>query len=314
MPHACPDCGAPVSERAAVCPQCGFPIRRDGVPFDGPGGRPGSSSGKQARVLIIALVAGGLFMVMVVGVLAALAIPRLKQLATRATEMQGELLLRQAYALQQTYWDEKGTYASTVDDLREVGWKTPPATYSYDVQVSTASARSLCLEAVPRLAAAGRVRALSMDAAGTLYRDAGCTGQHAVDGALDTRRSDQAEELVRQGWLLVDAYRRAHGGRPPATLAELGPKLEAEAARWDYRMGYRAGRGGYCLTARPLRTVEGPERSVDENGEMYMGSACQGTPIDRFDAEPGDTANEAAAEAPPGAESPSSDLDVKPKP
>ncbi|HEX8245698.1 MAG TPA: hypothetical protein VF541_19455 [Longimicrobium sp.] len=313
MPYACPDCGAPVSERAAVCPQCGFPIRRDGVP--GPGGRPGAPpSSNRATVLIVVLVAGGLLMVMVIGVLAALAIPRFSQASRSAKELEGAALLKQAYTLEQTYRAEKGMYASRLDDLREVGWEPPPATYYYDVQVSTANDQDLCLEAVPRPSAAGQVRALSMDAGGHLYHDAGCAGAPAVDIGVDSRRGEQAEDLVRRGWRRVGAFRQAHGGRLPAGLTELGPELEAEAARRDYRIGYfRIPGGGYCLTARPLSTVEGPERSVNEDGELYTGSACRGTLIERLDAEPG-ASPAAEAEAPSDAENPSSDLDFKPKP
>ena len=60
-----------------------------------------------------------------------------------------------------------------------------------------------------------------------------------------------ARNLVRDGWQRVSAYRRTHGGQFPATLAELGPQLEAQAARSDYRVGYfRREAGKMCFTAR----------------------------------------------------------------
>ena len=59
------------------------------------------------------------------------------------------------------------------------------------------------------------------------------------NGRFGTRATtDLCELLVRDGWQRVGAYRRTHGGQFPATLAELGPQLEAQAARSDYRVGW----------------------------------------------------------------------------
>src|SRR5215203_4197937 len=103
----CPDCGAPISPGAVVCPTCGFPLRPDALQRGtGPGG--GSGSGK--AIIVIALVACGLFGLMIVGIFAAIAIPRFAQVSRRAKEMPGETLLKTAYTAEQTYFAEHGMY------------------------------------------------------------------------------------------------------------------------------------------------------------------------------------------------------------
>lgn len=284
MTHACPDCGAPVSERAAVCPQCGFPIRRDAL-----SARPGAPASGNRTLLIVALAAGGLFVVVVGGIFAAIAIPQFAKATKRMKEIEAESLLQRVYSLEQTYRQEHGRYTATLSDLPMARFATATARY-YDVRVSAAGEDELCLEAVPKPAAGSGVRPMSMDGNGRLYPQAGCIGEPQITGVLDTRREEQARTLVEDGWREVNAYRRAHGGRLPATLADLGPKLEAQASRRDYRVGYfRRANGGACVTARPLSTVEGPERSVDQDGNLYRGSACAGSVIEHFDAETADT-------------------------
>ncbi|HEX8904670.1 MAG TPA: zinc-ribbon domain-containing protein, partial [Longimicrobiaceae bacterium] len=229
MPYACPDCGAPVSERAAVCPQCGFPIRRDAMSVrPGPGAPP--PGGRNTRVLIIALVAGGLLMLAIVGVLAAIAIPRLAQVAKRAKEMEGESTLRQIYLREQSYREEHGVYTSRLADL---DWEVPRALY-YDFEVSAAGDRDLCLEAVPKPAAG--VRPLSMDAEGRLHRAPGCSGDAEdyrtgeTSSAPGLGGSAGARELLRQVYAGVVAYRAEHG-RDPADLGDvLGHVRDTRAA------------------------------------------------------------------------------------
>ena len=282
MPYACPDCGAPVGEGAAVCPQCGFPIRRDAIPAHGGGpGRPGAphSSGNPAKVLLIALVVGGFLMVMFIAMLAAIAIPRFSQVATRAKEMEGESLLQRVHGLEQIYRAENGRYTSDLSELRMVGMATSTARF-YDVRVSAADDRELCLEAVPR-PTAGRVRALSMDAEGRLYRDAGCPDEPDDSPPAPDPADEKARELLKQAYHEIAAYRGAHGGEVPVTLQELGPELEAASTRANYRFTYLPSYGGWmCLTAQPRSTGEGPELSVDHNGDVYSGLSCTGGVID----------------------------------
>jgi len=295
MTHACPDCGAPVSERAAVCPQCGFPIRRNAISqYGGPGAPPSGGGGSNTAVIVIALVGGGFLMLMLIGFVAALAIPRFSMASRRAKELEGEGLLKQAYTLEQAYRANHDAYAGSLSDLESVGWETPAARY-YDVEVSAAGDRDLCLEAVPKPAAVREVSALSMDAEGRLYRDAGCTGTTDTPLTYGVAPSgQQARDLLEQGYQRMAEWRMAHDGQLPATLGDLGTRLEADASAADYRLEYfRNAEGRTCLSARPLSTVEGPERSVDADGALYIGSACMGKPVELFHEtpapSPGDT-------------------------
>jgi Tfp pilus assembly protein PilE len=277
MTHACPDCGAPVSERAAVCPQCGFPIRRDAL-----SARPGAPASGNRTLLIVALAVGGLFIVMMGGIFAAIVIPQFAKASRRMKEIEAESLLQRVYSLEQAYRQENGRFTAKLSDLPMARFATATAR-DYDVRVSAAGEDELCLEAVPKPAAGSDAKPKSMDQSGRLYQQAGCIGEPQVTGVLDTRREAQARTLVENGWHAVNAYRRAHGGQPPATLTELGPKFEAQASRADYRVEYfRTQRGGSCVAARPLSTIEGPERSVDQDGNLYRGSACAGSVIEHF--------------------------------
>src|SRR4051812_20301905 len=102
----CPDCGAQVSDTAVVCAQCGFPLRRDalGTAAGARGGRGGGGSGFNTAGLVIGIVVAGFMGVVIIGILAALAIPRFTQASARAKEHEGELLLRQAFTLENTYY------------------------------------------------------------------------------------------------------------------------------------------------------------------------------------------------------------------
>src|SRR5262249_32836303 len=181
---------------------------------------------------------------------------------------------------------DHGAFTRDLAELQPLGWVKPSYARYYDVGVSAASDRDLCLEAMPKPDAIGQVSALSMDGEGRLYRDARCTGAPEAEPPVDpatSARGREAGDLLDEGYRAIDTYRRAHDGQLPAGLQEVGPKLEAQGARVDYRLGYVATPGGgMCLSARPLSTVEGPERSVDENGDLYIGSACHGTRLERL--------------------------------
>ncbi|HEX8245697.1 MAG TPA: zinc-ribbon domain-containing protein [Longimicrobium sp.] len=307
MAYACPECGAPVSERAAVCPQCGFPIRRDAIPLQGPGSGPGAPppSASGATVLIIALVAGGIFMVMAIGVLAAIAIPRFSQAARRAKEIEGEHLLKQAYDLEQTYRAENGRYTSRIDDLR---WDARPTPRYFALRVSAADRYTLCVEAVPTPAAGGQVTAMSVDEGRTFYHQPGCGGPLELSGAdesspapgtgdpaaeredgADAARgvggadaAESARELLRQVYAAMLSYRARHGRAPTDVAGVLeqardfrpGTQYQLDSARRDGQVCFIAvpRAGGSSLTAY----------SLDPQGRMFEGSDCAGTLVGRF--------------------------------
>ncbi len=63
-----------------------------------------------------------MIVVVIIGILAALAIPRFTQASARAKEKEADTILKQVYTLQQTYYANNGTYAGTSSDLQTVGW------------------------------------------------------------------------------------------------------------------------------------------------------------------------------------------------
>jgi len=180
----CPDCGAPVSPGAAVCPACGFPLRPHALAQGGraagarltAGGRRSGGSGFGNSPVMMIVVAVGIVMVVMIGIVAALVIPRFAQAGARAKEKQGEALLRWAYTAEQTHRAGHGAYTADVAVLTRI--LPPPADDGpkrYTLEVTTARGRELCLDAVP--VAGSGLRAISMDALGSIYRSANCTGE-----------------------------------------------------------------------------------------------------------------------------------------
>ncbi|HET7233985.1 MAG TPA: prepilin-type N-terminal cleavage/methylation domain-containing protein [Longimicrobium sp.] len=63
--------------------------------------------------------------VVIIGILAALAIPRFSMAAHQSKEKEADLTLKQVYTLQQTYYANNGTFASDVTQLQTVGFDAP---------------------------------------------------------------------------------------------------------------------------------------------------------------------------------------------
>jgi prepilin-type N-terminal cleavage/methylation domain-containing protein len=72
-----------------------------------------------------------IIVVMVIGVLASLGISRYYMDAHKSKEKEAELILKQVFASQNTYFAQLGTYATTVDQLRTVGFEVPSAPRHY---------------------------------------------------------------------------------------------------------------------------------------------------------------------------------------
>src|SRR5215212_1173944 len=67
-----------------------------------------------------------MIVVVIIGILAALAIPRFTQASARAKEKEADGILKQVYTLENAYFANNGAYAATSADLQTVGWD--PAT------------------------------------------------------------------------------------------------------------------------------------------------------------------------------------------
>jgi len=63
-----------------------------------------------------------MIVVVIIGILAALAIPRFTQASARAKEKEADGILKQIYTLENAYYANNGAWATTDADLATVGW------------------------------------------------------------------------------------------------------------------------------------------------------------------------------------------------
>jgi prepilin-type N-terminal cleavage/methylation domain-containing protein len=66
-----------------------------------------------------------MIVVVIIGILAAIAIPKFNNASARAKEKEADGILSQVYRLQETYQAENGAAATTFTQLETVGWQTP---------------------------------------------------------------------------------------------------------------------------------------------------------------------------------------------
>jgi prepilin-type N-terminal cleavage/methylation domain-containing protein len=72
-----------------------------------------------------------MIVVVIIGILAAIAIPKFNQASARAKEKEADGILKQIYTLQETYTANHGTPALTFAALVEVGWEDPTASLKH---------------------------------------------------------------------------------------------------------------------------------------------------------------------------------------
>jgi type II secretion system protein G len=66
-----------------------------------------------------------MIVVVIIGILAAIAIPKFSNASARSKEKEAEVILKQVYTMQETYRAENGAYATTVAQLESVGFENP---------------------------------------------------------------------------------------------------------------------------------------------------------------------------------------------
>jgi Tfp pilus assembly protein PilE len=106
----CQKCGNKLIEGAEVCPNCGARVL-------GPEGKP-VSSGSKTALIVVGVAVGCFGLVIVMGILAAIAIPKFAATKEKAYEAAMKADLRNLAVAQQTYFTENKAYASTVAALQ----------------------------------------------------------------------------------------------------------------------------------------------------------------------------------------------------
>jgi Tfp pilus assembly protein PilE len=292
---SCPDCGAQVSDSAVVCTQCGFPLRRDALANAPAGGGRVSSPTWNAAGIIIGLGVVGVVGIVIVGILAALAIPRFAMASKRAREADGERLLKQVFTLENTYYANTGAYASTVDQLAGVGWMPGDTARYYEPEIRLAPAGDalVCLEARPKRGA--DVQPLSMDSVGMIFHDAGCTGETLSQSRAPSFQPVPATDLSGEGGdagamtLLREVYAgvaeyRAKQGRDPTELSQVLQHVHFSRASNENSLALGRSNGRVCVSATPARSQPPGRRelSVDGEGRMYEGATCSGAVLEEI--------------------------------
>ncbi|HYH78456.1 MAG TPA: prepilin-type N-terminal cleavage/methylation domain-containing protein [Longimicrobium sp.] len=89
-----------------------------------------------------------MIVVVIIGILAALAIPRFSKASDRAKEKEADGILKQVYTLQQTYYAQWGSYATSVNDLQTVGFEAPTTLKNY-TWAATSIGNGVCLAKSP---------------------------------------------------------------------------------------------------------------------------------------------------------------------
>jgi prepilin-type N-terminal cleavage/methylation domain-containing protein len=82
-----------------------------------------------------------MIVVVIIGILAAIAIPKFNNASARAKEKEADGILSQLYRLQETYRAEKGAYADALNaspGLQDVGYEEPTNLKHYSVTADAA--------------------------------------------------------------------------------------------------------------------------------------------------------------------------------
>ena len=115
-----------------------------------------------------------MIVVVVIGILAAIAIPKYQQVTVSAKEAEAEPLMRQVVTLEERYKARDGVYTLVIDDLE--GGATLVTTGRYYTLGLAAHASGFCVVATPNATGVSNaVTSRSMDAARNSYTTANCS-------------------------------------------------------------------------------------------------------------------------------------------
>ncbi|HEX8693968.1 MAG TPA: hypothetical protein VF746_16210 [Longimicrobium sp.] len=176
----CPGCGRPVSREAAACPACEVPVRA----MLGP-----RSAGTHPMLVVGVVLGGGIFLLMLLGMAAALATSRLAMnaeaeahrglsAADSAVVREAVLGLRTVYELQGDHMASHGAYTRNLIDPAAddylARWRDPGGKH-YGFEVSSLEMGHLCIGALPRSVESSALP-VSIDGAGVVYAGPNCNG------------------------------------------------------------------------------------------------------------------------------------------
>ena len=115
-----------------------------------------------------------MIVVVIIGILAAIAVPKFMDVSRKAKEIEADPVLKQILTLEERYRAREGSYATDIA-LLEGGPSLVSGTKYYDLRVD-AHASGFCAVAEPNgLGSTNGVRPRSLDADGTFYRSASCS-------------------------------------------------------------------------------------------------------------------------------------------
>lgn len=113
-----------------------------------------------------------MIVVVIIGILAALAIPRFMTASTKSKQSEAKGILKQIYVMNRAYFQENGTYT---DDFNLLGVEVPdPAVSRYTYTIPTANATNFLAEAEapdPGIDDDATVDKWSIDDTGLLWND-----------------------------------------------------------------------------------------------------------------------------------------------
>jgi prepilin-type N-terminal cleavage/methylation domain-containing protein len=86
-----------------------------------------------------------MIVVVIIGILAAIALPRFSVSSYKAKEKEAELILKHVFTMQEAYHAHHGAYAGTVNDLVQVGFQPPARLENYIWAGDASTADNACL-------------------------------------------------------------------------------------------------------------------------------------------------------------------------
>jgi len=102
-----------------------------------------------------------MIVVVIIGILAAIAIPKFSEVSKSSKEAEADPILKQAYSLQESYYQRNDTYAGSDAFLSAVGWTTSHDAKYYNFTVSSGDASNFCIQATTKDANVTRTKKIT---------------------------------------------------------------------------------------------------------------------------------------------------------